>query len=92
MSLVWALIILENEICNKYFDIVKLDDYNRPQLIKALDYGVRGVINPLGLYVNEKEDNFNSPMPVVINSEETLNGDIDELKGQGWFFPNEGSK
>ena len=92
MSLVWALIILENEICNKYFDIVKLDDYNRPQLIKALDYGVRGVINPLGLYVNEKEDNFNSPMPVVINSEEALNGDIDELKGQGWFFPNEGSK
>ena len=31
-------------------------------------------------------------MPVIINSEETLDGDIDELKGQGWFFPNEGSK
>jgi len=89
MALVWALIILENELCSQYFDVVKLDDYNRPQLIKTLDYGVRGVISPLGLYTNEKDNNFHTPLPSLLNPDEVEDPELEDLKSQGWFFPQD---
>lgn len=92
MSLIWSLIILENEICNRYFDIVKLDDYNRPQVIKPLDFGLRGVVSPLGLYANEKENLYNSPMPLSFSKDTEVNEDLEELREQGWRFWGEADK
>ena len=88
MSLIWALIILENEICVKYFDVAKLDDCDRPLILKPLDFGVKGVISPLSLYVNEKEGGAggSSALPVVFtdNPEDNVSDEIKFLEQQGW--------
>jgi len=92
MALVWALIILENEICNRYFDIVKLDDCDRPQIIKFLDYGVKGVISPLSIYLNEKDVDANSALPTLFDEKSSFTADdpdLNELKKQGWYLPGE---
>ena len=90
MSLVWALIILENEICNRYYDVVKLDDCDRPQIIKQLDYGVKGVISPLSIYVNEKNTGAESTLPTLFDGEinNTRDSEMDELRRQGWYMPD----
>jgi hypothetical protein len=67
MALIWTLIILENEICVKYFDVEKLDEYNRPQIIKPLEYNLSKVISPVGSYLNEK-DPTPGGLPVVFNN------------------------
>ena len=91
MALVWALIILENELCNRYFDVVKLDDCDRPQMIKLLDYGIRGVISPLSLYINEKDVGTDTALPTLFEEKNnmTVDPDIEELKKQGWHLPGE---
>lgn len=90
MALVWALLILENELCTRYFDVVKLDDCDRPQIIKLMDYGVRGVINPLGFYNNEKNvEDGAPPAPIVFTERETPDAEIEDLKQQGWRLPGE---
>jgi hypothetical protein len=92
MSLIWALISLENEICVKYFDVVSLDDCDRPQVIKPLDYGIRGVISPFSMYSNEKLGNSDqSILPVVLDNGNELVSDIEIMKQQGWEFPNQQS-
>lgn len=89
MSLIWALMALENEICVKYFDVVSLDACDRPQVIKQLDYGLRGVISPFSIYNNEKLENTeNGILPMVFN-DKPRDSEIDELKDQGWMFPGE---
>jgi len=88
MALVWALLILENEICVRYYDIVKLDECERPLIIKPLDYGLRGVVNPLGLYANEKVGEAPTALPTIFETDEPVD-DISDLKSQGWKFPFE---
>jgi hypothetical protein len=88
MSLIWALIILENEICVKYFDVAKLDDCDRPLILKPLDFGVKGVISPLSLYVNERDGGAggSSALPIVFteNPEDAVSDEIKFLEQQGW--------
>jgi hypothetical protein len=59
--------ILENEICNRYFDIEKLDDYNKPLIIRQLDYNSSRVISPVGSYLNER-DTTPSALPAVFDN------------------------
>ena len=88
MSLIWALIVLENEICVKYFDVAKLDDCDRPLILKPLDFGFKGVISPLSLYVNEKDGGAggSSALPVVFteNPNDVVSDEIKLLEQQGW--------
>jgi hypothetical protein len=91
MSLVWALIILENEICQKYYEIIKYDDNQRPLVLRDLDYGIKAVASPVGFYTNEKETN-NSALPSLFAGvdREPLSDDpdLDELLQGGWSFLN----
>ena len=88
MALVWALIILENEICSRYYDVVKLDDCDRPQIIKPLDYGVRGVVSPFSVYSNEKNTGMESVLPTLFDGE-AAGDEIEDLKKQGWKMPED---
>lgn len=88
MALVWALIILENEICGRYYDVVKLDDCDRPQIIKPLDYGVRGVVSPFSVYSNEKNTGMESVLPTLFDGE-AAGDEIEDLKKQGWKMPED---
>ena len=86
MSLIWTLIILENEITEKYFEILELDDNKRPLSIKSLDYGIKYYVNPVSVYNNEKNpEELSAPMPIIFSDskENDITG-IEELESQGW--------
>ena len=85
MSLV---IILENEICSRYYDVIKLDDCDRPQVIKPLDYGIRGVVSPFSVYSNEKNTGMETVLPTLFDGE-TAEDEIEDLKRQGWKMPED---
>jgi len=86
MSLVWCLVILENELVDTYFEVLELDDNRRPLKLKSLDYGIKHFINPTSIYSNEKNPEITTmPLPVMIQgSNNQDNNDIDDLAQQGW--------
>jgi hypothetical protein len=92
MALVWALIILENEICQRFYEVIKYDDNQRPLLLKDLDYGVRTIVSPVGLYTNEKENPSETPLPTMFmepsykENESTGDFELDGLIQAGWSF------
>ena len=96
MSLIWALISLENDVCPRYFEIVKYDDNMRPLIIKSLDYGFKRVVSPIGVYANEASDTGLQPLPVVFQGNDsnsvsdryTDNMDMEELYSAGWRLPD----
>lgn len=89
MSLVWSLVILENELAEKYFEVQEFDDNKKPLKIKSLDYGIKYFINPTSIYNNEKNKNEYIPPPVLMQgNKEEQNSDVDELQQGGWTFLN----
>ena len=85
MSLIWALIILENELAEKFFEIVELDTNKKPLKIRALDYGVKYFVNPDSMYNNEKDSSGYKPLPILLpNREDEANTDLQDLESQGW--------
>ena len=85
MSLIWALIILENEVCEKYFDIIEYDTNRKPLLLKLFDYGIRSFMKPSTYLNNEKgyDENSNN-MPIIITGSNNDPFEIDDLASQGW--------
>jgi hypothetical protein len=85
MSLVWALVILENELAEKYFEVVEYDENKKPLKIKSLDYGIKYFINPNSMYNNEKDKTEYVPSPVIITgNNDEQNSDISDLQKEGW--------
>jgi hypothetical protein len=86
MSLLWALIILENGLVEKYFEIAQYDNNQKPLKLKSLDYGIKYFINPASIYSNEK--NYHDgipPLPIVIEGDNSNNyNEINDLEAQGW--------
>jgi hypothetical protein len=94
MSLIWALMILETDITEQYFEIVERDKNNKPSRIKSLDYGEKYFSRTISLYNDENPLNDYSALPLYIDSQ-TLpgqadgtgnrhDGDITSLQEQGW--------
>jgi len=89
MSLVWSLIVLENELAEKYFEVQEFDENKKPLKIKSLDFGIKYFINPNSIYNNEKDITNFVPSPVLIQgNNEEQNTDINDLQQQGWNFLN----
>ena len=85
MSLVWSLVILENELAEKYFEIVELDDNKRPLHLKSLDYGIKYFINPASMYNNEVAKDEGIPMPILFDIGDSPDKtSIQEMGEQGW--------
>lgn len=89
MSLIWTLMILENEVTEKYYEIVELDDNKRPQVIKSMDYGIKYFINPTSMYSNERDSDNAIPLPILISTgSEPDQTDLTDLQQQGWSYLN----
>ena len=89
MSLIWALMILENEVCEKYFDILEFDANRKPLLLKLFDYGIRSFMKPSSYLNNEKGyDGNNNSMPIIMSNNTGDMFEIDDLKSQGWRMLN----
>ena len=83
MSLGWGLIILDNDIVKRYFDVVRFDVNNRPAELRRYDYDVNLKVNSkmFGWDSNRDED-----VDAIIFTEGG-GGNIDEvvaMKDQGW--------
>ena len=85
MSLVWTLMILENELTEKYFEIAELDDNKKPLKLRPLDYGIKYFVNPASIYSNEKNKDGFIPPPILFpSSGEKEFSEIEDLESQGW--------
>ena len=86
MSLIWALIILENDVAEKYYD-VEYDDNRRPLKLKALDYGLgKFFVDPTKFLVNLKNAGDSDALPTIINVHDDINKDetMEDLVNSGW--------
>jgi hypothetical protein len=94
MALVWALAVLQNDICKKYFEIISMDDNQRPLKIKPMDYGITDIISPSNIYVNEKDAQAFMPLPTIfsdpfgITDSNSNIPDYEILKKDGWEVYN----
>lgn len=86
MSLMWALMILENDLVEKYFEIAEYDANRKPQRIKSLDFGIKYFINPASIYSNEKDGGMGTPpLPIVMQGDNSNDfNEITDLESQGW--------
>jgi hypothetical protein len=91
MALVWSLAVLQNEICKRYFEMISMDDNQRPLKIKPIDYGVTDIISPSNIYINEKEAQAFMPLPVAFTEMDQSSNDpmsnipdYEILKKDGW--------
>ena len=84
MSLVWALMILHEDIAPVYFDIIDKDEFGKPRVIKSMDYGIRYFSNPTSIYTNEKNGLGGDALPMIFGGDNPENTDLDDLMNQGW--------
>ena len=86
MSLMWALMILENDLVEKYFEIAEYDANKKPLRIKSLDFGIKYFINPASMYNNEKDGAMGTPpLPIVMQGDNSNEfNEITDLESQGW--------
>ena len=81
MALVWALIILDESLVSKHFEVSKFDNNKRPLILKQLDFGTKYFTSPSSMY-NQNEGN--SAMPSIIGTMDQSNDDINTLTQQGY--------
>jgi hypothetical protein len=84
MSMIWNLIILEDEVVKRHFEVVQLDKNNKPLQIKQFDFGIKYFMNPTSIYSNEREDSFDNTPPVLIGNAMNQSSDIDQLMEMGF--------
>jgi hypothetical protein len=91
MSLIWCLMILDPQICEKYFEVLDYDDYQKPRVIRGNDpWSEKQFINPVKGMVNEKgAQRYDNVLPTIIrnkNMEQNMPDGVDEMLEQGWKF------
>jgi hypothetical protein len=85
MSLIWALMVLHEDIAPVYFDIIEKDGNGKPIMIKSIDYGIKYFMNPLSIYGNEKNTLGADALPSFMGGgSQVENPDMDDLFNQGW--------
>jgi hypothetical protein len=93
MSLVWALFMLEPELCGQHFQIDEYDDQNRPLKISSNgyfdvnpeDYIIRDLTTKV-IIPNLTDINTNKYTPLITDNDAYFSDeyDIDSLMSQGW--------
>jgi hypothetical protein len=88
MSLIWALMVLDNDVVEKYFEVIEHDTNMKPLKLKLFDYGLRYFMKPSSYLTNEKFGVKDSAPPIIISrgDDDFNSSDIDDLQSQGWNF------
>jgi hypothetical protein len=82
MSLVWSLIVLDEALVDKHFEVIQYDANKRPVMLKQLDFGIKYYTNPHSLY-NDK-DGTASSLPTIVSQSSQGDSEIDDLLRQGY--------
>ena len=53
MAIMYGYYVLDNDICEQYFEIIEKDDTGRPKVIEPMDFGVQMFEDPTSIYSNE---------------------------------------
>jgi len=85
MSLGWALLILDNDLIRRYFDVLRFDTNGRPAEIRRYDYDY-------GTNLNKKlfswgEEDETDQVDTIVFTEKTGsddNSELDWMKQNGW--------
>ena len=85
MALIWALLILDDELVTRYFEVIDYDASKRPLRLKSTDYGVRTFNDPTKTLYNVKAGDPQA-LPILMNSNMTTDyeNDLAALKQDGW--------
>lgn len=89
MSLYWALMILDTDIVEQYFEVIEVDQNRKPRILKQIDYGTRYFSNPESIYSMAAANNEAIGMPTIIGHGSQQSSDIDELYAAGWRIPGQ---
>ncbi len=84
MSLIWNLIILEDEIVKTYFDVLQYDKNRKPLQIKQFDFGIKYFMNPTSIYSNQRTDEYDNVSPIIIGNAMNQSSDLDQLMEIGF--------
>jgi len=92
MAMVWALLILENSVIQKYYNVLEIDNNQRPAKIELGPYIDQKFSNFLQDYKMQNIDDTWKPPPVyfedinILSSDEgpNYNTDMEELQAQGY--------
>lgn len=91
MATVWMLMALYNDITEMYFEIVELDDCDKPMVIKPIDQGLYQYKTVTSIYTNEEVDKIeNSNLSPMLfgGSGDMMMNDLAELEQAGWNIPD----
>jgi len=92
MAMVWALLILENSVIQKYYNVVEIDDNQKPAKIELGPYIDQKFSNFLQDYKMQNIDDTWQPPPIIFDDINILqqdegpnyNTDMEELEAQGY--------
>lgn len=84
MAISWALNILSDKLVHKYYEIINVDENNKPAMLRPMDYGVKYFTNPQSMYVDERNGMSVDALPVLFGGQ--FGDDIADLQAQGWEF------
>jgi hypothetical protein len=88
MALIWALMILDKDLCEQYFAIEEFDSCGKPAKISPLNFGIKLFENPTSIYTNEQVDRIeNSNLsPMSFGSFTEATNEVSALLMDGWKF------
>jgi len=91
MAILYGLFILENEITERFFEIVEVDDMGKPLVIEPMDFGIDYFEDPTSIYLDEEIVGSNSyALPAVVwGMGDEQNADMDELNMHGYKLIHE---
>ena len=88
MSLTWALLILENSVVQRYYNVIEIDDNQRPAKIELRDYIDQKFSNFLQDYNTQNIDDSWKPAPVYFEDINIFGNDgpndMDLMEAEGW--------
>jgi len=82
MAMVWALMILETTLTERYFEVQKIDDNGKPLVLEPLNYNLQSdssSFESMGGF-----DSGSSFLPVYIQG--GAGTEMDDMEQQGWSF------
>ena len=86
MSLIWALMVLDNALIQKYYDIIELDDNGKPKNIALSEFVHQKFTGFLNEYKTQNASDTWEPPSMVyydINIGEQ-HSEIDDMIADGW--------
>ena len=86
MSMIWALMILDNALVGKYYDVIEVDDNNKPKRLQLSDFVHQNFSGFLNEYSTNAADNWEPPGVVFqdLNIFDNNPTELDDLVSQGW--------